>query len=286
MASRRRHTVRHSKASLVAAALLLPHTAAGLVAHNIGPQLRHCASVAQRTTVRRYGDTRCMEATANLPPPIVPRFSFQRSGQTITLPGLTLGFAVFATAFVVQIPVFLCYLWAVLFDKQRRRYIDWVIHFWAWTVSVRPPLCTQASHPKPPGSPAGRRVPVRTQLFREHELSESAHALTHSLAGVRSLAYLPLTIDEDVCMRAHMHVYAYACPLPFAVDESVWLLARGRRPREPRRASQDQEELLVRPKPRVLPRHPHPDGLHPHADEVRLLCAGPLCLCPALTADH
>jgi len=130
---RRRHTVRHSKASLVAAALLLPHTAAGLVAHSIGPQLRHCASVAQRTTVRRYGDTRCMEATADLPPPIVPRFSFQRSGQTITLPGLTLGFAVFATAFVVQIPVFLCYLWAVLFDKQRRRYIDWVIHFWAWT---------------------------------------------------------------------------------------------------------------------------------------------------------
>uniref|UniRef100_A0A7S2D0N1 Phospholipid/glycerol acyltransferase domain-containing protein n=1 Tax=Haptolina brevifila TaxID=156173 RepID=A0A7S2D0N1_9EUKA len=65
------------------------------------------------------------------PPPLIPRLSIRAKGQTFTPPGVLLGFSVFATAFIVQIPVFLCYLWALVFDRKRRRGIDWVIHFWA-----------------------------------------------------------------------------------------------------------------------------------------------------------
>jgi len=64
---------------------------------------------------------------------IIPRIAIQHKGQTYSPRGVLLGMSVFVTAFIVQIPVFLCYLWSLLFDRKRRRGIDWVIYFWART---------------------------------------------------------------------------------------------------------------------------------------------------------
>ena len=70
------------------------------------------------------------------PPSLVVPYSIKIKSEVITPLGLLLGASVFGTALVVQIPVFVCYLWSVLFDKRRRRGVDWVIHFWARAVSV------------------------------------------------------------------------------------------------------------------------------------------------------
>jgi len=65
-------------------------------------------------------------------PKVVPRHSIEFKGHTLTPLGLLMGFSVFSTAFLVQIPVLLAYLWSQLFDEKKRcRGVDWVIHFWA-----------------------------------------------------------------------------------------------------------------------------------------------------------
>lgn len=66
------------------------------------------------------------------PPPIVPPRFVKVKGEILTPYGVLLGISVYAVAFLVQIPVLLTYLWSKLFDKKdRRRGVDWVIHFWA-----------------------------------------------------------------------------------------------------------------------------------------------------------
>ena len=67
-------------------------------------------------------------------PSIRPARFVKLRGEVITPIGLLLSLSVFATAFLVQIPVFLTYSWSLLFDKKRRRGVDWIIHFWAWAV--------------------------------------------------------------------------------------------------------------------------------------------------------
>jgi len=113
-------------------ATLLIDAAAGIVTGTALP-LRHHVVLASHSTRQ---SVRCQAAATSqwhleAPPPIEPRFSIRHKGQTYTPRGVLLGLSVFATAFVVQIPVFLCYLWSLLFDKKRRRGIDWVIYVWA-----------------------------------------------------------------------------------------------------------------------------------------------------------
>merc|ERR1719310_1273144 len=73
-----------------------------------------------------------MQAAAAIPNPVSPPRSWTVKGEMVTPGGFALCAAVFFTAFMVQIPVLLCYLWSQLFDKKRRRGVDWVITFWAW----------------------------------------------------------------------------------------------------------------------------------------------------------
>jgi hypothetical protein len=52
-------------------------------------------------------------------------------GEVLTPYGVLLGASVFFTAFVCNFFCALTYLFAQLFDKKRRRGVDWVIHMWA-----------------------------------------------------------------------------------------------------------------------------------------------------------
>lgn len=72
------------------------------------------------------------KAALTATPKVVPQHSLVFKGQTLTPIGLLMGFSVFSTAFLVQIPVLIAYLWSQLFDEKKRcRGVDWVIHFWA-----------------------------------------------------------------------------------------------------------------------------------------------------------
>ena len=91
-----------------------------------GSHGHYCRSISPRMSA----------AAAQPPPPIVPPRFVKVKGQVLTPYGVVLGVAVYLTALIVQIPVFLAYLWSRFFDKKRRRAVDWIIHFWAW-VSMR-----------------------------------------------------------------------------------------------------------------------------------------------------
>ena len=52
-------------------------------------------------------------------------------GNVLTPYGVLLGASVFFTAFVCNFLCAISYLWSKIFDKGRRRAVDWVIHFWA-----------------------------------------------------------------------------------------------------------------------------------------------------------
>lgn len=72
-----------------------------------------------------------MQLDVAAPPPVqIPRH-VKVKGEVLTPYGVLLGVSVFSTAFAVQIPVMLAYLWSLMFDKKRRRGVDWIIHFWA-----------------------------------------------------------------------------------------------------------------------------------------------------------
>ena len=61
-----------------------------------------------------------MQAAAALPPPPItpPRF-VKVKGEILTPYGVLLGAMVFATAMMVQIPVYLAFAWSTLFDAKR-----------------------------------------------------------------------------------------------------------------------------------------------------------------------
>ena len=86
------------------------------------------------------------------PPPIVPPRFVKVKGQVLTPYGVLLGVAVFLTATIVQIPVFLAFAFSWLFDRKRRRAVDWIIHFWAWfsmrTCGYRPTVVGLENLPK------------------------------------------------------------------------------------------------------------------------------------------
>lgn len=64
--------------------------------------------------------------------PVVPMPPHVKvKGEILTPYGVMLAAVVFATAIMVQIPVGLAYLWSRVFDKKRRRAVDWIIFFWA-----------------------------------------------------------------------------------------------------------------------------------------------------------
>ena len=94
-----------------------------------------CCSTSIRAPLRSPHRGAYKSLAASAPPPVVPDHSIKIRGEVITPFGLLLGASVFGTACLVQIPVFLCYLWSLLFDQKRRRGVDWIIHFWAWAVS-------------------------------------------------------------------------------------------------------------------------------------------------------
>lgn len=74
------------------------------------------------------------QAVLSLTPKVQPQKIFLTlRGQQISPTGVLMGLSVFCTAFIVQLPVFIAYLWSQLFDKKKRcRGVDWIIHFWAW----------------------------------------------------------------------------------------------------------------------------------------------------------
>jgi len=72
-----------------------------------------------------------LSASAAMPPAVQMPLHLTLKGEKLTPYGVMLGISVFFTAVIVQIPVYLAYLWSMLFDKKRRRMVDWIIHFWA-----------------------------------------------------------------------------------------------------------------------------------------------------------
>ena len=127
---------------------LLPTLSAALVSHAaISQPVAHAALraplISRSSSSRRAGRrpwamsaAAALPADAEAPPPIVPPRFVKVKGQVLTPYGVLLGVVVYFTAFVVQIPVFLAYLWSMAFDKKRRRAVDWIITFWAM-VSMR-----------------------------------------------------------------------------------------------------------------------------------------------------
>lgn len=114
--------------------LLLPALAHSLVhthsyqskkVHALGRPRSSIAPLAVATTTTAA-------AVEEPPPPIVPTRKITIKGQTLTPYGVLLGVAVYITALVVQIPIFFAWAFSKLFDKQRRRAVDWIITFWAW----------------------------------------------------------------------------------------------------------------------------------------------------------
>lgn len=112
-------------------ALLAPSASSFMAAPSkVAPPLAQRAATAARLPSPALSPR--MQAAAAIPNPVSPPRSWTVKGEMVTPGGFALCAAVFFTAFMVQIPVLLCYLWSQLFDKKRRRGVDWVITFWAW----------------------------------------------------------------------------------------------------------------------------------------------------------
>lgn len=113
----------------------LPALAAALVvSHGTIAPSQLTARAAIRAPLSYSGGTArpCTMSADTDPPPIVPPRFIKVKGEVLTPYGVLLGVAVYVTAFIVQIPVFFAYLWSKLFDKKKRRAVDWIIGFWAW----------------------------------------------------------------------------------------------------------------------------------------------------------
>jgi len=62
-----------------------------------------------------------------------PFLSIPINGQVVSAEGVLMATSVYLVAILVQLPIVLAYLWSRAFDQQRRRSVDWIIHFWAAT---------------------------------------------------------------------------------------------------------------------------------------------------------
>merc|ERR1719326_2082919 len=65
------------------------------------------------------------------PPPIKMPPYVTVKGEKLTLYGVVMGAAVFFYAFLFNLLCGATYLWSQVFDKKRRRAVDWCIHYWA-----------------------------------------------------------------------------------------------------------------------------------------------------------
>ena len=111
--------------------LLLPAFALGLQV-NAATSLRHHHYPQCARRYHRFRPPVAMSAAAAImPPPVKMPPHFTVKGEKLTPYGILLGISVFLTAIIVQIPVYLAYLWSMAFDKKKRRMVDWIIHFWA-----------------------------------------------------------------------------------------------------------------------------------------------------------
>jgi len=114
----------------MASAVVVLCGAAALVPHGM-PSVHRPAVIARAPSPLPTTMT-AASAVPDPPPPIMPPRFVRVKGEVLTPYGVLLGIAVYLTAFIVQIPVFLTYAWSRLFDRKRRRGVDWIIHFWAW----------------------------------------------------------------------------------------------------------------------------------------------------------
>mmetsp|Transcript_100035 Transcript_100035/g.182525 ORF Transcript_100035/g.182525 Transcript_100035/m.182525 type:complete len:379 (+) Transcript_100035:65-1201(+) len=101
----------------------------GLKRSAIHTKLRTLAAVDLRMSATAAANAASAAATTVPPVPMPPHTKIK--GEILTPYGLILGISVYFTACMVQIPVMLAYLWSQLFDKKRRRAVDWIIFFWA-----------------------------------------------------------------------------------------------------------------------------------------------------------
>ena len=138
------------------------------------------------------------QAVLSLTPKVQPQKIFLTlRGQQISPTGVLMGLSVFCTAFIVQLPVFIAYLWSQLFDKKKRcRGVDWIIHFWAWASMAICGYC-----------------PEVTGLHNLEGLSNALFVPNHTsfldiltLSGRQTSSILQLL---DPCMQ-------YSCRMPYA----------------------------------------------------------------------